>query len=231
MPAEDETYSATAAICAALSESENEGIPPWPFVTRSITSSFEGLASSRFGPTAPELPAAASVWQPPQADRGEHRLPVVLTGGWRDGRGVRRIDRVSAGIEACDRGDVGRDVLGVLAGEDVLRHSRRFGRRVDDGVGDLPTDDLPDGRLVEAVDARLDEGKIEIGADLPGRAGVGERVAGAAALDEELLPALLVAGALRVAHGLTAARENRCRRASRQRRRRPRVATAAAECC
>jgi hypothetical protein len=33
---------------------------------RSIASAFDGFASSRFGPTVPLAPAAASVWQPLQ---------------------------------------------------------------------------------------------------------------------------------------------------------------------
>ena len=46
---------------AASSESLNDGIAPWPFVTRSTTSAFAGFDSSRFGPTAPAVPASASV--------------------------------------------------------------------------------------------------------------------------------------------------------------------------
>ena len=35
-------------------------------MTSSTTSAASGLASSRFGPTLPDEPAASSVWQPPQ---------------------------------------------------------------------------------------------------------------------------------------------------------------------
>src|SRR6188768_2549200 len=45
-PAADETYAATSWICSSLSEPEKEGITPWPFVTRSTTSSYGGCAAS-----------------------------------------------------------------------------------------------------------------------------------------------------------------------------------------
>ena len=63
MPATDETYAATSAICFVLSWPLNEGITPLPFVTRSTTRSAGGIASSRFGPTVPVAPASFSVWQ------------------------------------------------------------------------------------------------------------------------------------------------------------------------
>ena len=37
-----------------------------PFVTRSTTSASSGCASSRLGPTVPDVPASESTWQPPQ---------------------------------------------------------------------------------------------------------------------------------------------------------------------
>jgi hypothetical protein len=46
-------------------------------VTRSSASSFEGRASSRFGPTVPLEPAAASVWQPLQPAEAKIALPSV----------------------------------------------------------------------------------------------------------------------------------------------------------
>jgi hypothetical protein len=48
-------------------------------------------------------------------------------------------------------------------------------------------DDIADGRLLEALPAWAGEGVVEVGADLPLRARVGERVAAPAALLEELL--------------------------------------------
>src|SRR5262249_59469446 len=60
-PATEETYAATAAISCGVSCPLNEGITPLPFVTRSTTLSFEGFASSRFGPTVPVEPASFSV--------------------------------------------------------------------------------------------------------------------------------------------------------------------------
>ena len=71
------TYFATASICASLSWPLKDGIPPWPFVTRSIASSWLGFASSRFGPTVPLEPASASVWQPPQPAEAKIALPSV----------------------------------------------------------------------------------------------------------------------------------------------------------
>ena len=52
-PADEETNCATSAICCGSSWSLKDGIPPWPSVTRWTTSSYEGFASSRFGPTVP----------------------------------------------------------------------------------------------------------------------------------------------------------------------------------
>ena len=60
-PATVDTYCATSAICWSFSLPLNEGITPLPSVTRSTTSSNDGLASSRFGPTVPVAPASLSV--------------------------------------------------------------------------------------------------------------------------------------------------------------------------
>ena len=61
--------------------------------------------------------------------------------------------------------------------------------------------------VAEPVDARLDEREVEVRADRARRPGVGERVAAAAALDEELLAADPVASALRVADRVAAGGE------------------------
>ena len=50
-----------------------------PFVTRVTTSSVSGLASSRFGPTVPVVPASARVWQPPQPALVKTALPAVAS--------------------------------------------------------------------------------------------------------------------------------------------------------
>ena len=55
------TYAATSAICWSVSCPANGGIAPIPFVTRVMTRSLSGFASSRFGPTVPVAPASASV--------------------------------------------------------------------------------------------------------------------------------------------------------------------------
>src|SRR5439155_24729864 len=74
-PATVETYVATASISAALSCPLNEGITPFPFVTRSTTSAFGGFFSSRFGPTVPVAPASLSVWQLVQPAFSKTALP------------------------------------------------------------------------------------------------------------------------------------------------------------
>ena len=66
LPAAVETYAATSAICCSVSTPSNGGITPLPFVARSTTRASSGCASSRFGPTVPDVPASESVWQPPQ---------------------------------------------------------------------------------------------------------------------------------------------------------------------
>ena len=62
-PALVATNSATALISSADSWPLNDGIVPPPEVTIASTRAASGLRSSRFGPTAPEASAAASVWQ------------------------------------------------------------------------------------------------------------------------------------------------------------------------
>src|SRR3954454_13771756 len=62
------TNAATASISAADSESLKAGIVPLPFSTVVLTTAALGLRLSRFGPTLPFVPAAASVWQPPQLE-------------------------------------------------------------------------------------------------------------------------------------------------------------------
>ena len=62
------TNAATASISAADSEPLKAGIVPLPFSTVVLTTAALGLRLSRFGPTLPFVPAAASVWQPPQLE-------------------------------------------------------------------------------------------------------------------------------------------------------------------
>ena len=52
-------------------------MPPWPSVTRWTTSSSDGLASSRFGPTVPDAFASDSVWQAAQPALAKTSLPAV----------------------------------------------------------------------------------------------------------------------------------------------------------
>src|SRR5262249_43344847 len=66
LPATEETYFATAWICAGVSLPLKDGIAPLPFVTRSTTRPWGGLAWSRLGPTVPFEPASLSVWHPVQ---------------------------------------------------------------------------------------------------------------------------------------------------------------------
>ena len=79
MPATDETYAATSAICFVLSWPLNDGITPLPFVTRSTTRSAGGFASSRFGPTVPVAPASFSVWQLSQPAVAKTCLPAAAS--------------------------------------------------------------------------------------------------------------------------------------------------------
>ena len=63
VPATVETYLATDWIWVLDSVLPKAGIPPPPLVTWWTTSASDGLSWSRFGPTVPVDPAAASVWQ------------------------------------------------------------------------------------------------------------------------------------------------------------------------
>ena len=67
------------AIWVSVSSSENDGIAPMPFVTRSTTSSADGFASSRFGPTAPPASASASAWQAPQPALAKSAFPAAAS--------------------------------------------------------------------------------------------------------------------------------------------------------
>ena len=78
-PVDVTTYAATSAICCAVSCDPKGGIAPMPFVTRVTTNLLSGFASSRFGPTLPFDPAAASVWQPPQPALTNTALPAVAS--------------------------------------------------------------------------------------------------------------------------------------------------------
>ena len=172
-----------------------------PFVTRSITSSFDGFASSRFGPTFPLAPAAASVWQLPQPASAKIALPSTLGSGRPAGLrfGLR------ANRKRSHRGDVGGDRLGVVAGDDVGRHAGQPRRRVLDGIGDLAADDGLDRRLADPVSARLAERVVQVRADHALCPGVGQRVALTALRLEQLLAVRRIAS-LREARGAATGR-------------------------
>ena len=76
---EPETKAATSWICCSVSSSSNDGIAPPPSVTCLTTWSYEGDASSRFGPTLPDEPAAENVWQPPQPADAKTSLPAAAS--------------------------------------------------------------------------------------------------------------------------------------------------------
>ena len=121
----------------------------------------------------------------------------------------------------ADGADVARDILGVLALEDVRRHPGGACRGMLNRIGDLPAHNLEDRALAEPILSRLHERVVEVQPDLARRAGVGERVAAAAALLEELLALRAVAVALGVPDGVAATgeqhRRRRCRRRARTR--------------
>jgi hypothetical protein len=141
---------------------------------------------------------------------------VVVAG--RRGRCGRRRGR-AAGRETGYGRDVGRDVVGVVAGDELGRHAldgllRAAGARLDPGrvrdrVEDLVVDDVANARLLEPLRPRPGEGVVEVGSDLALRSGVGERVAGAALLDEELLAVSSVGAPARDATRAAAGREER----------------------
>ena len=68
LPATVDTYLATDWIWVLDRLDPNAGIPPPPLVTWCTTSASDGLSWSRFGPTVPVDPAAASVWQEAHVD-------------------------------------------------------------------------------------------------------------------------------------------------------------------
>ena len=111
------TYAATSAISCSLSWSLNAGIAPWPFVTRSTTSSASGLASSRFGPTLPDEPAASSTWQPPQPAEAKTSWPASRDRPRGSGSSCRRrlLGRRRLGQRALDRLRGGRGLLAAAA--------------------------------------------------------------------------------------------------------------------
>src|SRR5262249_5602697 len=83
-----------------------------------------------------------------------------------------------------DRGDVGRDVARVGPGHDPGRHDA-----AGSSVVDLVVDDLSDRALLEMLHPWAGERAVEVGADGPARARVGQRVAAPALADEQLLAA------------------------------------------
>ena len=68
-----------SAIWGSVSSSEKDGIAPIPFVTRSTTSSADGFASSRLGPTAPPASASASAWQAPHPELTKSAFPAAAS--------------------------------------------------------------------------------------------------------------------------------------------------------
>ena len=170
---------------------------PWPFVTRLITRLFGGFAWSRFGPTFPDVPASASVWHE-RAVRGEDRLAVrrFLSGDPRagDGADVLRdvLDSLTLIVDA-EPGTV--DV--VTRGEGLVDggHARRSRRGVGDRELDLCRDDLGERVRRHPGLACLGECVVQIGPDRATRSGIGECVAPAAGLDEQLLARSLTARA------------------------------------
>ena len=120
-----ETYAATSAISCLLRLSENEGITPWPLVTRSTTMPESGLASSRLGPTLPVDPAASNVWQPPQPAAAKTLAPFAgsplrVDSGSVDGSSVV----VAVGTRAHDRLGRRRDHLLAAAPGQTERATR-----------------------------------------------------------------------------------------------------------
>src|SRR4051812_4253694 len=83
--------------------------------------------------------------------------------------------------------DVGGDVVGVLAADELGRHLDARGVLEPVRVQDLLVDDPADRGLAEALLQRLLEGLVEVGPRRALGAGAGQRVARAALLDEHLL--------------------------------------------
>ena len=141
----------------------------------------------------PDVPASASVWQEPQF-AVKIDFPSVgfsaVTPVPGDGADVRRdvVDRLILVVDAEAR------TLDVVARRERLvdaGHSRRARRGVRDRVADLRRDDLRERGRGHPGLARLRERVVEVRPDRAVRSGVGERVAAAAGLDEELLPGAL----------------------------------------
>ena len=186
-----------------------------PFVTRSMTSAFGGFASSRFGPTVPFAPASFSVWQlvqpavsktflpsrdppPPPAASVVVACSVVVGGGGRRRRGGRGRPVVApTAATPATEATYAATSLRVVAGDEVGRHARRGCFSPVQAVVMTPTVPGPgrgSGRgrrsgssTPRSPAPRPGEGVVEVRADLALRARVGERVARAALLDEQLL--------------------------------------------
>src|SRR5204863_2019467 len=79
LPACDETYLATAAICASVSTPLNAGMIAPPCSTCVLTRASGGFSWSRFGPTVPVVPADARVWHPPHFALTIASPPVPVT--------------------------------------------------------------------------------------------------------------------------------------------------------
>src|SRR6266852_2297469 len=71
------TYEATSAICWSVSWPLNDGMAPFPSVTRAVALRKSGFDWSRFGPTVPVEWASARVWQPVQPALRKIALPAV----------------------------------------------------------------------------------------------------------------------------------------------------------
>src|SRR3954454_24953675 len=138
---------------------------------------------------------------------GLDRELAVRVGGDRERAVLGRRRRAAAGLRYSGREqaavlagpghggrDVGRDVVGVVAGDDLPRHRGRAVRALAARVlgevrrvEDLVVDDPAHAAALQAVVQRLLEGQVEVGADGALRARPAQHVAGAALLREQLL--------------------------------------------
>ena len=82
------------------------------------------------------------------ADRADAPAEASARAAARDLHGARR--NLAVGLRRAQT-DVDRDVLRVLAVGQVRRHAGNAGARLRVRVGDLPADEVRDGRLVEAL--------------------------------------------------------------------------------
>ena len=146
-----------------------------------------GRTSSRLGPTLPEAPAASSVWQEPQ--------PLLAKTWPPSPPGCERgLDAGNAG----DAADVGGDVLGVAARSPGRPACRGRAGRARPGAGSRSGSGRRPRSCPGPCPARGRPGRlVEVGADLGGGRGLGERVAGAALRDEQVAAALEVGVLLR----------------------------------